>query len=212
MRKTSLPAAAVLAAFPLVAFAWTPYAPGVAGPTPYAGPYGYPYAAPFVPSHPVYTEAWPRPPTDPRAEATPMGPESGLDGPSQLSYGAGDRAAPWSRGLSVVPRPLTISRQVTPDSYLIDIGLGDVDPDRVEIQPSRRGLRISYRTDARTSREDSSPDGAGYSRSYSISRGLSSRRLTLPRDADLAGMSREVAEGHILVRIPRRPGTRDGRW
>jgi hypothetical protein len=101
------------------------------------------------------------------------------------------------------PGRIQITRDATPDAYLIRIGIGDGRPEDVQITPAGRGLIIGINTSAQTEQEDRFNDGRGYRRSFSYSRGSMSRRLPLPRDADLGAMTREVAAGAILLRIPR---------
>ena len=98
---------------------------------------------------------------------------------------------------------LRVTREVTEDAYLVRILVGDGKTDEVQVTPFGRSLAISRSADAQTLQEDSFDEGRGYQRSFSYSRGAVSRRLGLPPDADLSGMTREVSDGTITLRIPR---------
>ncbi|MBK1716595.1 Hsp20/alpha crystallin family protein [Thiocystis violacea] len=207
MRKIILAAATLSTVLPALALAWTPYAPGSAAPLPYPG-YAAPYGPPPVyPMAPGYPGAWAASPYAPRgAEAIPATPEAATAAPPPP---AAERMP--ARARPAWPR-LNVSRQAGEDAYLIDIQLQNIDPEQVEIQPMGRGLLIRHNAETRVSQQDTLPGGEGYRSHYSFSQGSASRRLGLPPDADLAGMSREVKEGHILIRVPRNAQARGGRW
>lgn len=103
----------------------------------------------------------------------------------------------------VMPGQLRVTREMTEDAYLVRILVGDGKTDEVQITPLGRSLAISRSADTQTEQEERFDDGRGYQRSFSYSRGAASRRLGLPPDADLSGMTREVADGTITLRIPR---------
>ncbi|UHD18113.1 Hsp20/alpha crystallin family protein [Thiocapsa bogorovii] len=107
-------------------------------------------------------------------------------------------------------RHLSISRRTTPDAYLVEIRLANINPEQVQIIPRGRGLRIAYRTRAEEYREDRF--GAGYGRGYSVMSGSASQGLALPPDADVATMSREVTPDRIQLRIPRVDLRRSAPW
>ena len=65
------------------------------------------------------------------------------------------------------------------------------------------GLVIAYDMSVESNQQDQSPDRRAYRRSYSFSRGTTSRRIALPADAKLDALSREVSENRIILRIPR---------
>lgn len=190
MRRITVTALALSAFLPTLVLAqtWAPYAG-------YPGAYGPP-----VPSAP-----W----------STPT--EAGANGPyaapgMQPAPPAGFESAPWSSqdayGRMAPPeRPawprLSLSRRATDDAYLIEIQLQNIQPDQVEIRPAGRGLVITHSATVRFGQSDALPGGEGYQSRYSISRDTSGRRVGLPQDADLAGMTREVEEGRILIRVPR---------
>jgi hypothetical protein len=123
-------------------------------------------------------------------------------------------SAPWLQpapryrgwGPSPIPGGLRISRDVTEDAYLIRIDIGDAKPEDIRISPAGWGLAISRRSEAQTVKENSFDQGRGYRHCFSFSRGASHRRLRLPPDADPAGMTREVADNAIVLRIPRTRG------
>jgi len=196
MRRITVTAVALSAFLPtlVLAQAWTPYgsyAPGVAQPAPYAG---YPGAyGPPVP---------PAPYAVPEMQAPPAGFES--------APWPAERMAPRER--PAWPR-LSLTRRATDDAYLIEIQLQNIQPDQVEIRPAGRGLVITHSATVRFSQNDTLPGGDGYQSRYSISRDTSGRRVGLPPDADLAGMTREVEDGRILIRVPRvADAWRGGRW
>ena len=215
MRRITVTAVALSAFLPtlVLAQAWTPYgpyAPGVAEPAPYAG---YPGAyGPPVPPAPWSTPAegganWPAAPyAAPEMPAPPAGFESAPWPPQ----GAAERMAPRER--PAWPR-LSLTRRATDDAYLIEIQLQNIQPDQVEIRPAGRGLIIKHSATVRFSQNDTLPGGDGYQSRYSISRDTSGRRVGLPPDADLTGMTREVEDGRILIRVPRvADAWRGGRW
>lgn len=199
MRQITRLAVALSAVLPGLAFAWTPYAPGAAEPMPY---YGYPghqgrSVPPAAwPTQPSYEANWPAPP-----------------------FARGnDWGAPPAERLPAQARPawprLSLSRQASEDAYLIDIQLQNIDPAQLDIRPAGRGLVIGYGASAQVDQRDTLPSGEGYQRRYSFSRGTTSRRVGLPPDADLAAMTREVKDGHVLIRVPRRADASwgGGRW
>jgi hypothetical protein len=120
--------------------------------------------------------------------------------------GFDEAPAPRDWGPPPAPGGIRISRDATADAYLVRIDIGDAKPEDIRIAPAGRGLAIARKSEAQTVREDSFDEGRGYRRSFSVSRGTSSRRLALPPDADLAGMTRELADKAIVLRIPRTPG------
>jgi HSP20 family molecular chaperone IbpA len=99
-----------------------------------------------------------------------------------------------------------VSVETTDDAYLISIDTAGASPEGVQVSPAGRGLSISRSTDEQTVQEDSFDDGRGYRRSFSFSRGSSSRRIPLPPDADVTKMTRENAEDAVRLRIPRLSG------
>jgi len=205
MRRITITAAALSVFLPHLVSAQTwmapgPYAgrPGVYGPPVPLAPWSmpekgdrdqpaFPYAAPGMPAPPPGFESapWPSTPDFGRLEQR--------ERPS------------WPR--------LTLSRRATDDAYLIEIQLQDLKPDQVEIRPVGRGLVITHDALVRSTQSEPLPGGEGYQSRYSLSRDTSTRRLSLPPDADLAGMTREVKDGGILIRVPRVADVwRGGRW
>ncbi|CRI65645.1 conserved exported hypothetical protein [Thiocapsa sp. KS1] len=166
-----------------------PGARGNPGPFPYPGnPYG---TMPFGPPPWIDPPGLLAPPAPPFAEPSRTPP---------MQPGAFDRGS----------RHLSISRRATPDAYLVEIRLGNIDPEEVQILPQGRGLRIAYRTRAEEFRQDTF-DG-GYGQGYSIVSGSASQRLPLPPDADVAAMSREVTADRIQLRVPRMDPRRPAPW
>ena len=205
MRIPHLTTAVFIIAVSAPTFAWGPYGPPPPGPyypaVPWAG--GWSNHGPFVdPGNPYATQPFGPPPfmEPPGLPVPPSNPFAAQsDAPST-------QPAAWSqRG-----RHLSIARRTTPDAYLVEIRLANIDPEQVQISSRGRGLRIAYRTRAEEYREDSF--GAGYGRGYSAASGSASQRLTLPPDADVAAMSREVTSDRIQLRIPRVDLRRSAPW
>lgn len=211
---------ALAGACPSLASAWGGYGPPPYGP-PGAYPPAYPGSALWLPPVPGYP-GWPAvpPPNWEQAPESHAAPRLGSP-PAAHATPAPERTAPFGEpwmpppGLEGAPggprdwgRPggLRISREATQDTYLIRIDIGDAKPEDIQISPVGRGLAISRKSEALTEREDSFDDGRGYRRSFSFARGTSSRRLPLPPDADPAGMTREVSDKAIVLRIPRTRG------
>lgn len=112
---------------------------------------------------------------------------------------------PGSRGRGSGSRAgFRISRGASDDAYTISIGLEGMAPEEVQVRAEGQSLLISREHSARHVQKDSFDDGRGYMRSFSYSSGTSSRRLSVPRDADLSAMSREDRDDSIFIRIPRR--------
>jgi HSP20 family molecular chaperone IbpA len=99
---------------------------------------------------------------------------------------------------------LNVSREMTPDAYLVRISVSDGKTDEVQVTPKGRSLDISRNTDTRTEQEGSFDEGRGYQRSFSYSSGSIRQYVALPADADLGAMTRETKDGTITLRIPRR--------
>ena len=192
MRIHHLTAAILVATVSVPVFAWGPY-----GPDPY-GPFGYAGPGPLLAPAPDPFAVPPAPPD------MPFGPPAPMDLPAPPE-GLTEEAPPTPGAAPTMALPrrsqLSISRQATGQDYLIEIRLANIDPDQVRIVPQGRGLRIAYQTQAQDYQEDDL--GAAYRRGYSFIRGSASRHLSLPPDADLAAMSREVTTDRILLRIPR---------
>jgi hypothetical protein len=207
MRKTTTASAILLAAVPTLALAWTPYAPGPGGAYygyGYPDPYGAPYGMPPMPAGPGYLGDWPPSPFDPApTQSAPT------DTPQEGSASQPPAGAPgWMReGRSLGARPalprLDVSRRMEGDAYVVDIQVQNIDPDKIEIRPTPRGLVIAYDMSVESNQQDQSPDRRAYRRSYSFSRGTTTRRVALPADAKLDALSREVSENRVILRIPR---------
>ncbi|MCK7576124.1 MAG: hypothetical protein MZV65_09625 [Chromatiales bacterium] len=213
MRRVAFTAVALSAFLPTLASAqvWMPYAPQATGVVEPLPPAGYPGAY--------------GPPTPPASWSTPT--EAGANWPA-APYAApgmppaGFESAPWppqdaSERMAYRERPawprLSLSRRATDDAYLIEIQLANIQPDQVEIRPAGRGLLITHNAMVRFTQSEPLPGGDGYQSRYSLSRDTSGRRVGLPPDADLAGMTREVEDGRILIRVPRvADAWRGGRW
>lgn len=184
---------------PPVGHPWArPEATGARPPTPPASGIPAPPAVPGTAGEGgAETSAAPPPaPSQEPPSAQPMGPET---------YPAPAGPPPgWMRARPrAMSSQLRVAREVTEDAYLVRILVGDGKTDEVQVTPLGRSLAISRSTDAQTLQEDSLDAGRGYQRSFSYSRGAVRRSLGLPPDADLSGMTREVKDGTITLRIPR---------
>ena len=205
MRIAHLTVAVLIIVASAPTFAWGPYGPPPTGPAypavPWSGGWGSP--GPFAdPGMPYGPESFGPPPfiDPPGLPAPPSDPLAGRSDPPPA------QPAAWSqRG-----RHLSIARRATPDAYLVEIRLANIDPEQVQISSRGRGLRIAYRTRAEEYRDDSF--GACYGRGYSVMSGSASQRLNLPPDADMAAMSREVSSDRIQLRIPRVDLRRSAPW
>ncbi len=194
-----LTAALIIGAMSTPVLAWGPYGPpalpGAADP--FWGPPGMP--APFA--APYGFEAPPMPPSFAAPEAIEPRPESA----TPAAPGSWPWSAPPGRERATPFRPaqsgLVISQQATPEAYLVEIDLTDLDPAQVRIMPRRHGIAISYRTDSRGDLGDQIPGGYRYG--YNRSSSVASRHIRLPADADLSAMSREQTSEVIRLRIPR---------
>ncbi len=151
------------------------------------------WGAPMPPSGPEPFGDFPASPWD---EMPPMGPPPGFDEPP---WGMPASAARPSvmRGIHV------LSVQTADDAYLITLDTGGGKPEEVQVSPAGRGLMVSRTTEEQTERDDNLDGGRGYRHSFSFSHGSSSRRIPLPPDANLAGMTRESSDGNLRLRIPR---------
>ncbi|WP_296696121.1 Hsp20/alpha crystallin family protein [Thiocapsa sp. UBA6158] len=205
MRIAHLTVAVLIIVASAPTFAWGPYGPpppgaaylpapssgGWGGPGPFGDP-NMPYGwEPFGPAPFMGTPALPAPWSNPFAAQS--------NAPSAQPAASSRQA-----------RHLSIARRATPDAYLVEIRLANIDPAQVQISSRGRGLRIAYRTRAEEYRENGF--GAGDGRGYSVVSGSASQRLTLPPDADVAAMSREVTSDRIQLRIPRMDLRRSAPW
>lgn len=104
----------------------------------------------------------------------------------------------WSTG------QVRMSQDRTDDAYLLTIDLNGMAPENVQVRPLGRSLLVRARRDARTHRTETFGDGRGYRESYQVSTGSSTRRLPVPPDGDLAGLTREDGAEQVRIMIPRR--------
>lgn len=204
------------------AMAWTSYGHGPQD-TGYRG--GYPETAP--PESPPGVESYRPgllPSTDrtgggyigqsPRRygpQATSQAPSSDAVSPTPTDSGYGPRATPpWGypdfgeRSFGGRPLGFRVSRTTSPDAHILTVALRGVKPEEVQIRTQGHWLFLSQTYSAQEVRKDSFDDGRGLRRSFSYSSGTGSRRLSVPPDAILSGMSREDGEDSIRIRIPRR--------
>ncbi|RKT43361.1 hypothetical protein BDD21_0694 [Thiocapsa rosea] len=205
MRIAHLTVAVLIIVVSAPTFAWGPYGPPSPGPYAPAAPWagGWGNHGPFVdPGNPYAPQSFGPPPF--------MEPP-GLPVPPSNPFAAQSNApSAQPAALSRQARHLSIARRATPDAYLVEIRLENIDPAQVQISSQGRGLRIAYRTRSEEYRKDSF--GAGYGQGYSVMSGSASQRLNLPPDADIAAMSREVTSDRIQLRIPRVDLRRSAPW
>jgi HSP20 family molecular chaperone IbpA len=99
---------------------------------------------------------------------------------------------------------MQISREATPEAYVLTIHLHGVKPEQVQIQTRGQWMRISEVGSQQQVQEDTFDQGRGYVHSYSYSSGSASRQFSVPRDGDLSAMKREDSGDTIRVSIPRK--------
>lgn len=115
----------------------------------------------------------------------------------------------WSTG------QVRMTQERTEDAYILIIDLNGLAPDDVQVRPFGQTvfgqtLLVRMRRDARTRRSETFDDGRGYRESYRVSSGSSTRRLPVPPDGDVFGLTREDSAEQVRILIPRRqvPGWR----
>ncbi|MBK5941374.1 Hsp20/alpha crystallin family protein [Halochromatium roseum] len=115
--------------------------------------------------------------------------------------GAGHR---WSTG------QVRMTQERTEEAYILIIDLNGLAPDNVQVRPFGQNVLVRTRRDAHTRRSETFDDGRGYRESYRVSTGSSTRRLPVPPDGDVLGLTREDGAEQVRVLIPRRqmPGWR----
>ena len=123
--------------------------------------------------------------------------------------------SPWGydttwRGPMILSGRLGVSVETTDDAYLVSVETGGTNPDEFQVNTVGRGLTISRDSFSQTEQEDTPSEGQSFRRSFSFSRGSSTRRIPMPADADLAQMSRENTADSIQLRIPRNLDWRSG--
>jgi HSP20 family molecular chaperone IbpA len=171
---------------PGLAGAWTPYGTGAYGPggePEYPGPQaqtpgGGSEALPYTPgySYPAY------------------GPPPGVG-----------RGFPGMAGPGMGPSgSIQISREATPEAYVLTIHLRGIKPEEVQIQTRGQWMHISEIGSQQQVQEDTFDQGRGYMHSYSYSSGSASRQFSVPWDGDLSAMKREDSSDTIRVTIPRK--------
>ena len=135
-----------------------------------------------------------------------------LQGNAQTSYGyapppanirlqeAGPYAypAPPPRPEFRARRGIRIQRGISPQGYYLKIDTGDQGPESIQIEVRGREILIRRLESTQTEQQDKR-GGYSFSRSSSSFR----RRLSLPRDADPAQMSRSEEGGMITLTFPR---------
>lgn len=186
---------------PALALAQTPAAPGYGPAAPPAQGYpppGQGYQPP-VQGFPPPLADYPAPPgfTGPGGYGFPSPP----DFPVPPGMSAPERGMPGRPG-----GPLRFNQSVTAEGYVLEIPLEGMKAEEIQVDVEGRALRISRDTSAKTTREDSFDEGRGYQRSYSFSSGRTSRRISLPPDADGAAMQRQDSADQVRILIPRRQG------
>ena len=92
---------------------------------------------------------------------------------------------------------IDVSTRKAGDTYVVTISLNGYVPEDLEVAHAGRWL-LSQRA---RSAQDSAQEPGAYSYQHSYS--TVSRRITLPRDADVSRMERADSEGMIRLTIPR---------
>ena len=159
------------------------------GPSPYG--YGYPPEYAYPGGGPWGTEGY--------------GPGWGAQPPGLSPFGTGPGFSGMDRpGIGGESGALQITRRATEDAYIIEIGLGGMKPEELQVETQGGWIRIGRDESRQEVREDSIDQGRGYARSWSFSSGRASRRVMLPRDADVTGMTRDESAESVRITIPRR--------
>ena len=191
MRRIPLTAVAVSALWPMLTFAqpWTP----PSGPQPgYPGGYQHPYGPP-APGQ------WSNPPEPPNALRPPPPRDRDWD-ETPWSQQDDDWTAP--RGHNAEPR-MDVRRRATEQAYIIELRLNTLSLDQIEVRPVARGLLIQNNAASHFQQRQMRPDGQGYQQHQEWQRDASSRRIGLPPDANVSGMTREIKKGRLVIRVPR---------
>lgn len=97
-----------------------------------------------------------------------------------------------------------MSQERTDGAYILIVDLHGLAPENLQVRPFGQSLLVRTRHDARTHRSETFGEGRGYRESYQISSGSSTRRLPVPPDGDLAGLTREDSDEQVRILIPRR--------
>lgn len=119
--------------------------------------------------------------------------------PSRSPLGAPARERPRLQGQ---PR-FQISRDLTQDSYILDIRLDGMAPGELQVDTQGHWIRLGRNETREQVQEESLDDGRGYMRSYSYSTGITRQRFRLPQDADPSAMSRVDGEDSVRITVPR---------
>jgi HSP20 family molecular chaperone IbpA len=122
--------------------------------------------------------------------------------PSQYPGVAAPPAAPAAPAAQ--PSGMRVSRSADAKAYYIDVELSGIKPEAVKVTQDGRWMTVTIDRTSQESRQQNFDDGRGYSRSYSLSSGMASRRFSLPGDADVAAMQREDTENRVHITLPRR--------
>jgi HSP20 family molecular chaperone IbpA len=96
-----------------------------------------------------------------------------------------------------VPQSVRIATDRSPEGYVVTISLTGYQPSDIEVV--RAGRWLIVRRAASEAESERQPGAYRFHRSYSTF----SRRVTLPRDADLEAMQRTDGEGFIRLTVPR---------
>lgn len=125
------------------------------------------------------------------ASAQPAG-FSGYQAPNQLPRAGFDHRSGYVS--------LSIRREMRDNAYILKIYPGTQSTESIQIIPRNRQLSISSRSASASVHQ---PNRGGYSSTRQWSQ--VSRRIRLPRDADMNGLVRSNEQGVIIITIPRRP-------
>jgi len=126
---------------------------------------------------------------------------------SALGWSPYGHAPPWAgpAGATQQQRAMRLERSADQDNYYLTLHLTGMAPQEVNVTlEGGRWLNISSDDRSESSHQQSSDQGGYYySRSFSYSSNRSSRRISLPRDADGAAMQRVDGENRVEISIPR---------
>ncbi len=111
-------------------------------------------------------------------------------GPTQARPSSGER--------------LNITRDADANAYYLTIDTQGVDPKAVQVRIDGRSILVGMDRSKQDSVQQTFDEGRGYIRSYSLSRGQTNRRFTLPQDAETGAMQREDKDNQVRIVIPRR--------
>jgi len=153
-------------------------------------------SAVFSQAYPPYAPGWGYP--DPSSAPAPF------PGPGYARPGWGEQGPSFDRPPARQPVVMHLSRSADAENYYIDVELSGLEPKDIKVWTEGRWVIFGRDRSTQQTDETTYDEGRGYARSFSYSTGNTSRRLTLPRDAEVSGLRRDDSEGTIRITIPRR--------